>query len=271
MSGKYLFLISAFMLVVLVSGCIDTGQPPATNSCPAPKKIIGNVCCDDSNNNNVCDMDEAGCPASCDDSNACTNDSCSINTNFQCKHDFVYPCCGNNVCDHNEDINNICPQDCTIINITDFYYNGVPDFMDGSTFVFIHTTAITETHKSFFINITADNGDMENIRYTFRCNSTQAKNLDSITSVPTNITESSDIKINKLEDANYLIYSNFFLKRSPAYRLVIEKLNDTEKAQFEFTINKKEPQKRDELSCMFNFYFTTPLKMVQRPLKISYI
>jgi hypothetical protein len=48
------------------------------------------------------------CPVSCDDNNKCTNDYCSANTNFVCNHDKITPCCGNGICEDNEE----CAADC---------------------------------------------------------------------------------------------------------------------------------------------------------------
>jgi len=269
MERKMVCLLGIFLFVVMVSGCIgeDTTQPPGDTQpqCQSPKKMIGDVCCFDENDNGVCDMDEAGCPVSCDDGDPCTNDTCSASTDFKCVRETLYPCCGNGVCETDENVNNICPEDCEILNMTDFQYDGTPDYIEDGTFVFIHTTATETDYRLFYLNITAGDDGMENIRYTFKCNSTQHVDLDSIDSVPENISEEVKPVINKLDDDHYLIYSYFFLRRSPAYRL------DDEKAHFHFKINKHEPQKRDELSCLFKFYFMQPHKLVYRWLKISYI
>jgi hypothetical protein len=236
--------------------------------------MISDVCCFDENNNNVCDMDEAGCPASCDDSKPCTNDTCSASTDFKCNHETVFPCCGNDVCESDEDVNNICPEDCEIIDITDFQYDGTPDFLEDGTFVFIHTSAVETNFRLFYINITAGPDNvMENIRYTFDCDSSQHKDLDSIKSVAENITDADyDVgRINKLENDNYLIYTFFLMERIPAYGLDIEEMDANEEAEFHFKIKKLEPQKRDDMDCLFKFYFMKPHKMVQKYLNISYI
>jgi hypothetical protein len=219
-------------------------------------------------------MDEAGCPASCDDGMPCTNDTCSGLTDFKCAHETIYPCCGNGVCETNEEANNICPEDCEIIGITDFIYDGTPDFIDDDSFVFIHTSAVEMPYRLFYTNLTAPGDNvLENIRYTFTCNSTQNTNLDSIDSVAENITDDDYRvgRINKHDDANYLIYSFFFMEVIPAYRLDVLRMDANERGAFYFKLKKKEPQKRDELSCMFKFYFMEPRKLVQKPLKISYI
>ncbi len=51
------------------------------------------------------------CPSSCNDNNECTNDYCSETTNYQCKNDVIFPCCGNNICEDNENYEN-CIPDC---------------------------------------------------------------------------------------------------------------------------------------------------------------
>jgi hypothetical protein len=48
-------------------------------------------------------------------------------------------------------------------------------------------------------------------------------------------------------------------------------MDANEQAAFHFKIKKLEPQKRDELSCAFNFYFMNPHKRVRKTLSISYI
>lgn len=53
------------------------------------------------------------CPISCDDNNECTNDYCNEQTNYQCRHDKIFPCCGNEICEENENYEN-CLADCAI-------------------------------------------------------------------------------------------------------------------------------------------------------------
>jgi hypothetical protein len=50
------------------------------------------------------------CP-SCEDSDSCTTDSCSEETDYECVHEPVIPCCGNGECEQAEDWTT-CPQDC---------------------------------------------------------------------------------------------------------------------------------------------------------------
>ncbi|MFH0956726.1 MAG: hypothetical protein V1813_02595 [Candidatus Aenigmatarchaeota archaeon] len=278
MERKTWFLALAIVAILLSSGCIggETPVPGADTggTCNLPKKMIGNVCCDDANGNTVCDIDDIGCPPSCDDGNACTNDSCSADTDFACVHAAVVPCCGNGVCDPSEDAANECSADCTVISISKFKLKGTPDFMEGNKFVFIHTGSAESEQRVFYLNLTAGSDGMENIRYTFKCNSTQHKSLDSINSEVYNLTDDDEdayARINKLEDDYYLIYTNFFREKTATYGRELEELEGGEGASFHFSIQKKDPQLRDELSCLVKFYFMQPRKIVEKWLYISYI
>jgi len=51
------------------------------------------------------------CPDSCDDFDYCTEDKCDASTNYKCDHNPIIPCCGNNICESNEDNEN-CAIDC---------------------------------------------------------------------------------------------------------------------------------------------------------------
>lgn len=280
MEGKYAFTIASFLLVLFVSGCIGgETMPPAGDGtqaeCKSPKKTIGDVCCYDENENDVCDIEEAACPGTCDDNNPCTIDRCSLETDFECEHETVSPCCGNGVCDSSEEVNNICPEDCEILDITDFEYFRTPDFKDDDKFVFIHTASVVSEYKYFSVNITASEGDMRNIRYTFQCNSSH-KDLDSIDSEVENVTDEEDDdedlgKVNLLENDHYIIKTYFHMSGTPAYRLTITNLDDGYATKFYFRIKKKDAQKRDDLSCIFKFYFMQPKKIVHKTLRISYI
>jgi len=50
------------------------------------------------------------CP-SCEDNNPCTTDSCSEDTEYECVHEAVIPCCGNSECEEDENWS-ACPEDC---------------------------------------------------------------------------------------------------------------------------------------------------------------
>ena len=56
----------------------------------------------------VAEVIEKSCPDSCEDDNACTEDVCSDETNFECVHTEIVPCCGDGVCDEEEE----CEEDC---------------------------------------------------------------------------------------------------------------------------------------------------------------
>lgn len=276
MEWKTGMLALSMLALLLASGCVggDPQLPPDSGgTCALPKKMIGNICCYDDNGNDICDIEELACPSSCDDGNPCTNDSCSADTDFKCVHQATAPCCGNGLCEENEDSANICPEDCTVIDMSNFKYKGTPDYMEGEKFVFIHTGSTESQQRAFYLNMTAPAGGMETIRYTFKCNSTQHKNLDSIDSDVYNMSEDDDdeMSINKLEDDYYLIYTNFFRSSTSTYGRDIEELEGGERASFHFSIQKKDPQKRDELSCLVKFYFMEPRKSVYKWLYISYI
>ncbi len=51
------------------------------------------------------------CPATCDDSNACTSDICNVDTGYQCVHTIIKPCCSNGICEKGEDYTT-CKLDC---------------------------------------------------------------------------------------------------------------------------------------------------------------
>ncbi len=66
-----------------------------------------------------CTLIRPTCPETCDDGNPCTNDYCSNETNFQCKHDDVTPCCGDGICNESFGENyQECSEDCDLYNIS---------------------------------------------------------------------------------------------------------------------------------------------------------
>lgn len=86
---KKLFLI--LILVIFVFGCSAKPEPaPIEQTVAAPEKT---------------------CPATCDDSNACTKDSCSSATEFECKNEKITPCCGDGACESDETCTS-CEKDC---------------------------------------------------------------------------------------------------------------------------------------------------------------
>jgi hypothetical protein len=46
--------------------------------------------------------DMPSCPASCDDKNNCTEDTCGKETNYECKNKAIPECCGNDLCEEGE-------------------------------------------------------------------------------------------------------------------------------------------------------------------------
>lgn len=54
---------------------------------------------------------EKECLPSCDDPNKCTEDYCNADTDFECKHKQIIPCCGNSICEEDETTSS-CSKDC---------------------------------------------------------------------------------------------------------------------------------------------------------------
>ena len=52
------------------------------------------------------------CPSTCDDSDSCTSDYCNSGTDYECRHDLMYSCCGNGICEDEESYRD-CLSDCT--------------------------------------------------------------------------------------------------------------------------------------------------------------
>jgi len=269
-----LFAVLAVSLVFF-SGCVSIGEQPATIQCTSPEKLVNGTCCFDNNNNGVCDVNEMACPASCDDSNACTNDYCSVQTNFECKHGVIKPCCGNGICEPNEDVANECPADCVVIKMTDFLhsYSG-PDYMENDTFVFIHTGSNeTDKQPDFYLNITADKIKLRNIRTTYNCtDSATGKKIDSITADRIEVVEGVPEfgYENKLESNEYLIYTYFYSKELRS-SIDVSELDTGKTAEFRISIFNKNYKVRSRLTCDFDFYFREPQKHVKKTLKMSYI
>jgi len=273
---RKLIPILFIVLVVVASGCISVGDQPTEITCVEPEKLVNNTCCFDNDNNGVCDINEKTCPASCDDSKLCTNDYCSLQTNFECRHNTIRPCCGNGECEPSEDSANECPADCKIIKITNFYHSlGGPDYMENETYVFIHTGS-NETDKQpyFYLNITADQTKLVNIRSTYNCtDSATNTKIDSITADRVPVVPDFPTEFgyeNKFEDKNYVIYTSFYTKE-PKSLIEVSELLSSNTTQFKVRIMNKNYKIRSRLTCDFYFYFLEPLKKINKNLKISYI
>ncbi len=63
------------------------------------------------------------CPSSCDDGIKCTNDFCNVSTNYQCSHNNITPCEGNNKCEKGEYGTKDCPNCTDTNNLTKDYIN----------------------------------------------------------------------------------------------------------------------------------------------------
>jgi hypothetical protein len=237
--------------------------------------IINGRCCFDEDSNGVCDIDERECPPSCDDDNPCTNDFCSFDTNFECKHSEITPCCGNGECEANEDLANECPEDCVVVDMTGFYhrYSG-PDYMEGNKFVFIHTGSnLTDKKPDFYLNITAQDNKLKNIRVTYNCTDSKTGhkidsiNVDRIEVVPGYPNFGYE---NEYSDDDYSIYTSFYSK-DLLTNIEVDELAVGETVEFRIRVVKEDYKTRSEFTCDFDFYFLNPLKHVRKRLDISYI
>ena len=83
--------------VVALNGCITEEKQ---EFCPFPYMQIGNECCLDQNNNNICDSDECSYDSDCQ-SNHCVHSICRPTD----------PYCGDDYCDSGETYSS-CPSDC---------------------------------------------------------------------------------------------------------------------------------------------------------------
>ncbi len=77
-------------------------EKPSSIFCQKNIKVVGERCEE---------VDDKECPISCNDEDSCTMDHCSSSTSYECVHDTIVPCCGNNVCDDGENYE-LCASDC---------------------------------------------------------------------------------------------------------------------------------------------------------------
>ncbi|MBU0757527.1 MAG: hypothetical protein KKF44_05655 [Nanoarchaeota archaeon] len=121
---KRIILCTIFLVfgLILLSACTETNNEAVCNK---PYILVGQGCCLDNNDNQICDSDEMDlkskmneevkptCPTSCDDKDECTKDYCSENTEYKCRNDNISPCCGDYKCDSKENYFT-CDSDCEI-------------------------------------------------------------------------------------------------------------------------------------------------------------
>ncbi len=97
----FLFII---LLMIFLYGCDEAVQDTQT-------PLQGNLSEAQATPGQAQDQAAGQCPASCDDDDRCTEDYCSNSTGFACTHDTIVPCCGNNICEENEN-HSSCAADC---------------------------------------------------------------------------------------------------------------------------------------------------------------
>lgn len=194
------YALPLVLALVFVSGCTQTGY--VTNQENATANVTNNT--ENIIEDAVSTIPEDGslavrsrqCPE-CDDSDPCTLDTCSSATNYECNHTEIKPCCGNSVCENNEN----CLEDCPPVidvSITDIHYES-PEWVElrnsgddvnlsewtledasGHKYTFwdfilpsgksvkinteIGTDTKTELYWGYRINIWNDNGDNATLR-----------------------------------------------------------------------------------------------------------
>jgi hypothetical protein len=79
---------------------------------------------------------EEYCPVSCDN---CTIDSCSSQTNYECIHNRIQNCCGDNICDSQDECN-YCISDCYSFS-SGVYYAKIQECSD-STLITIRPSSL---------------------------------------------------------------------------------------------------------------------------------
>ena len=175
--GRNITIFTVLISTIIIAGCIQ--EQPKTKVCPNSGIVvnISDECpmywCGDntcllgtyrgySENCSTCPQDCGSCsttnlnqpnpssvtnvinscPTSCDDGNKCTFDSCSAQTNYQCVHQKIANCCGDNVCDSKEECE-YCINDCYSFSTTTYTYDAKNAACSDSTLIAIRQPAIT--------------------------------------------------------------------------------------------------------------------------------
>jgi hypothetical protein len=112
--GECEAVASAVSLACVQERCVEIEQKAAQpETAPAPEQTP-----------EIPAEPEKKCPDSCDDKDSCTQDLCSNETGFDCRHDNIVPCCGNGRCENasttgsvgniisTQETSRNCPQDC---------------------------------------------------------------------------------------------------------------------------------------------------------------
>ncbi len=94
-SGLIVVLI---LSIIIVGGCISQKESTGEKQPALPAETTEKA-------------EVKTCPDSCDDKDACTKDSCSVYTEYECRHDSIVPCCGNGACEPSESYES-CPKEC---------------------------------------------------------------------------------------------------------------------------------------------------------------
>lgn len=125
--NKAWFLLAFILLLagccnLLETKCTKTTDCKANELCQGgycveipPCRDVGETCdtADDCCDEFLCEESlcvKKVCP-NCNDGDECTTDTCDFSTQFECQHEDIVPCCGNDACEDNEDCE-VCSADC---------------------------------------------------------------------------------------------------------------------------------------------------------------